>query len=108
MIRGEPPLGPGAPPAERLAAFYAAMVVLLERHGHLALAGETGTARHRTGAYAAWALHVQALLEAAGLGDRPALADALLAPLAPDVFAHERERGLTPDQMAGLIKDAMG
>jgi hypothetical protein len=31
-----PPLGPGAPPAERLAAFYAAMVDLLERHVHLA------------------------------------------------------------------------
>src|SRR5690348_10128663 len=29
LIRGEPPLGPGAPPAERLAAFYRAMVDLL-------------------------------------------------------------------------------
>src|SRR5690606_5627590 len=26
LLSGEPPLGPGAPPAERLAAFYAAMV----------------------------------------------------------------------------------
>ena len=90
LLRGPPPLGPGAPPAERLAAFYRAMVDLLERHGHLALAGETGERRYRTGAYGAWALHVGGLLGEAGLGESPGLVDALLAPLAPDVFAHQR------------------
>src|SRR5215813_4611262 len=45
LLRGPPPLGPGAPPAERLAAFYAAMVELLERHVHLALGDETGRRR---------------------------------------------------------------
>src|SRR5215208_5452855 len=78
LLRGAPPLGPGAPPAERLAAFYRAMVTLLERHAHLALAAETGPRRFRTGAYRAWALHVRALLEEAELPDRPALVDALL------------------------------
>ena len=39
-----------------------AMVDLLERHGHLALAAETGARRFATGAYRAWALHVGALL----------------------------------------------
>lgn len=100
LLRGEPPLGPGAPPHERLAAFYAAMVSLLERHGHLALAGETGERRYRTGAYDACALHVRALLDAAGLGDRSALVDALLAPLAPDVYAHQRASGLSADGVA--------
>ena len=71
LLRGPPPLGPGAPPAERLAAFYAAMVELLERHGHLALAAETGPRRFATGAYRAWALHVGALLEAAGRDPGP-------------------------------------
>ena len=58
LLRGPPPLGPGAPPADRLAAFYRAMVDLLERHGHLALAAETGEHRYRTGAYRTWAMHV--------------------------------------------------
>src|SRR5687767_8211905 len=56
LLRGAPPLGPGAEPAERLAAFYRAMVELLERHAHLALAAEPGARRFATGAYRAWAL----------------------------------------------------
>jgi AcrR family transcriptional regulator len=100
LLRGRPPLGPGAPPAERLAAFYRATVKLLQRHGHLALAAETGPRRYGTGAYRAWRAHVGALLAEAGLGDRPALLDALLAPIAPDVFAHQRASGLTAKRIA--------
>jgi AcrR family transcriptional regulator len=100
LLRGRPPLGPGAPPAERLAAFYRAMVELLERHGHLALAAETGERRYRTGAYQAWSLHVRALLADAGMDGHPALVDALLAPLAPDVFAQQRARGLSARRIA--------
>jgi AcrR family transcriptional regulator len=105
LLRGPPPLGPGAPPAERLAAFYGAMVGLLERHGHLALAGETGARRFRTGAYRAWALHVGSLLDEAGLRDGPALIDALLAPLAPDVYAHQRASGLSRRRIAAGLAD---
>jgi AcrR family transcriptional regulator len=112
ILRGRPPLGPGATPAQRLAAFFRAMVELLERHGHLALAGETGERRYRTGAYGAWALHVTALLGDAGLGDRPALVHALLAPLAPDVYAHQRASGLSKRRIAGdlslLARRALG
>ncbi|MGH2715176.1 MAG: TetR/AcrR family transcriptional regulator, partial [Thermoleophilaceae bacterium] len=100
LLRGAPPLGPGAPPAERLAAFYEAMIDLLARHGHLALAAETGPRRYRTGAYNAWALHVGGLLEDAGLDDHPGLTDSLLAPLAPDVFAHQRASGRTAGKIA--------
>jgi AcrR family transcriptional regulator len=100
ILRGPPPLGPGAPPGERLAAFYGAMVDLLEHHGHLALAGETGERRYRTGAYGAWTVHVSVLLEEAGIGGHAALTDALLAPLAPDVFANQRTSGLTAAQIA--------
>jgi AcrR family transcriptional regulator len=103
VLRGPPPLGPGAPPPERLAAFYRAMLELLERHGHLALAGETGGRRYRTGAYGAWTLHVGGLLSQAGLGDRPALVDAMLAPLAPDVFAHQRASGVSERQIADAL-----
>jgi AcrR family transcriptional regulator len=100
LLSGRAPLGPGAPPGERLAAFYRAMVDLLERHGHLALAAETGERRYGTGAYRAWALHVNALLADAGMDGHPALADALLAPLAPDVFAHQRATGLSAKRIA--------
>jgi AcrR family transcriptional regulator len=100
FLSGDPPLGPGAPPAERLAAFYGAMVDLLERHGHLALAAETGERRYQTGAYGAWALHVRLLLEEGGLAAHPALVDALLAPVAPDVVAHLRASGLSVEQIA--------
>jgi AcrR family transcriptional regulator len=103
LLRGEPPLGPGAPAADRLAAFYAAMVELLERHGHLALAAETGERRYRTGAYSAWALHVRGLLAEAGLDDHPALVDALLAPLAPDVYLHQRRSGLAADEITRAL-----
>ncbi|MBI5105082.1 MAG: TetR/AcrR family transcriptional regulator, partial [Solirubrobacterales bacterium] len=41
FIRGEPPLGPGAPPPERLHAFGDAMIDLLERRGELFLAAES-------------------------------------------------------------------
>ncbi len=104
LLRGAPPLGPGATPGERLAAFYGAMVEQLERHAHLALAAETGPRRFTTGAYRAWALHVGALLDDAGVGEPPALVDALLAPLAPEVFAHQRAAGLAPAAIAAGLE----
>src|SRR5688500_557745 len=83
LLRGRPPLGPGAPPAERLAAFYAAIVELTEANAELALAAEQGAARYRTGAYAFWRAHVASLVGAAGRPDPDGtLAEVLLAPLA--------------------------
>ena len=40
MLRGEPPLGPGAPPLERLIAFGRAYVAFLERHAPLLRSAE--------------------------------------------------------------------
>jgi len=102
LLRGPPPLGPGAPPDQRLAAFYEAMVDLLERHGHLALAAETGVRRFGTGAYGFWRAHVAALVRVAGVGlETEALADSLLAPLAPELYRYQREtRGLSQAEVA--------
>ncbi|WP_433592604.1 TetR/AcrR family transcriptional regulator [Nocardia sp. CA-145437] len=109
LLRGEPPLGPGAPPAERLTAFYAAMLELLDTHAHLVLGAETGGARFRTGAYRFWALHVRTLLTEAGVAEPDALVDALLAPLAAEVYRQQRDRGLGTGQIAaGLARLAHG
>ncbi|KKK07225.1 transcriptional regulator [Micromonospora sp. HK10] len=105
MMSGPPPLGPGAPPAERLAAFYAAMVDLLEQHLPLVLGAEVGPARFATGAYGFWRAHVRALLAQAAAPQVDALVDVLLAPLAPDVYQYQREqRRRTPEQIAAALR----
>lgn len=93
MLSGDPPLGPGAPAGERLAAFYAVMTDLLEKHGHLALAAEAGARRFVTGAYGFWRAHVGSLLSETGVesSERSALIDALLAPLAPELYQFQRQ-----------------
>ncbi|BCJ39627.1 TetR family transcriptional regulator [Actinoplanes ianthinogenes] len=103
LLRGDPPLGPGAPPAERLAAFLAAMVDLLEQHSHLLLGAEAGPRRFATGAYGFWRAHVLALLRQAGTPDPDALADTLLAPLAPEVFRHQRTQGISTDRLKAAL-----
>ncbi|MFI0419610.1 TetR/AcrR family transcriptional regulator [Spongiactinospora sp. 9N601] len=103
LLRGEPPLGPGAPPGRRLAAFYAAMVDLLEKHGHLVLGAEAGRMRYASGAYGFWHAHVRALLVAGAVPDPDALTDTLLAPLAAEVYLRQRERGLTPGRIAAAL-----
>lgn len=105
LLRGAPPLGPGAPPAERLAAFYEAMTRLLHQHLPLVLGAETGPARYRTGAYQFWRAHVRVLLTDAGITDSEALIEPLLAPLAPDVFRHQcHDLGQTPAQIASGLR----
>ncbi|MGW4635320.1 TetR/AcrR family transcriptional regulator [Nocardia sp. NPDC004415] len=99
LLSGEPPLGPGAPPAERLAAFYAAMVELLGTHAHLVLGAEAGGARFATGAYGFWSVHVRALLTEAAVPQPDSLVDTALAPLAAEVYLQQRERGLTQAQI---------
>ncbi|GHJ21154.1 TetR/AcrR family transcriptional regulator [Streptomyces albus] len=103
LLQGPPPLGPGAPPRERLAAFYTAMVELLDKHAHLALHAETGARRYATGAYGFWRAHVLALLREADVSDPDALADILLAPLASDVFSHQRERGVSTARLTAAL-----
>jgi AcrR family transcriptional regulator len=107
ILRGPAPLGPGAPPSERLAAFLTALLELTERHLDLVVASETGTpgARYRSGVYEAWRAHLVVLLrDARGGVDPGALPDVLLAPLAGDLHRHlRRERGLTPEQVRTAV-----
>lgn len=64
MIRGEPPLGPGAPPRERLLAFGEGVLTRFRNYGDLLLAAETGApmARFRASVYATHRAHLRALL----------------------------------------------
>jgi AcrR family transcriptional regulator len=103
LLRGAPPLGPGAPPAERLAAFYAAMVEFLDRHLPLVLAVDAGAARFAVGSYGFWRAHVRSLLVEARTPEPDALADVLLAPLAAEVFRHQRASGVTAAQVANAL-----
>jgi AcrR family transcriptional regulator len=95
VIRGEPPLGPGAPAADRLAAFGHARFELLERHGALiasAEAGERGNARLTSPVYLFYRAHIAMLVrDCDPTVDADYLTEALLAPLAADVFTYQRQ-----------------
>lgn len=106
LLSGPPPLGPGAPPAERLAAFLVAMTELLERHGHLSLAIESEQQRLTTGAHAAWRLHVEQLLEAAGTSaERRVLADHVLAAVSPSLYRFQRHHlGLSQREIRAALR----
>jgi AcrR family transcriptional regulator len=91
ILRGPPPLGPGAPPRERLQAFLAALAAFTIDNRDLLLEvdGSRPGARYRTGAYRAWLQHTVVLLEALDApGDRALHAHLLLAPLAADLVAY--------------------
>jgi AcrR family transcriptional regulator len=103
LLRGDPPLGPGAPSASRLAAFYAAMIELLDAHADLVLGTETGGARFATGAYGFWSAHVRSLLVDAGIADPDGLVDTLLAPVSAEVYIRQRARGLTSAQITDAL-----
>jgi AcrR family transcriptional regulator len=98
VLSGPPPLGPGAAPEERVEAFLRALVDHTERELDLvyAVARLGGVT---LGPYPAWRLHLRVLLEQCAPGHDPDwLAEALLAPLHPALYRHQRrERGVTPD-----------
>ncbi|GAA4997880.1 hypothetical protein GCM10025734_30790 [Kitasatospora paranensis] len=87
ILHGPPPLGPGAPAEERLAAFLDAYFDYLLEHLTLVRMSETATtgARYRIGAYRFWHRHTAILLDTAPDPDQAA--HALLAALAADHVA---------------------
>jgi AcrR family transcriptional regulator len=101
FIRGEPPLGPGAPPCERLIAFGEALLDMLAVHSELILSAETGPERFIHPAYGVHRLHVSLLLgEADPECDAELLADTLLAALGAELFVYLREvRGMSLERV---------
>jgi len=100
LISGPPPLGPGAPASERLQAFGAGYIALLERHSALMLAAAP-SGREVEGPHSLFATHLALLLrEAAPELDAPFVAEALLASLAPSHHLRMRHGlGYTVEQM---------
>lgn len=90
IVRGRPPLGPGAPPLDRIDAFLDALTRLYVRELDLVYASETAGpgSRYRIGAHHAWRQHLALLVRE----NRPDLdaelvAHVLLAPLAAESLA---------------------
>jgi AcrR family transcriptional regulator len=98
LIRGEPPLGPGAPPADRLVAFGYGVLDRLEEHGDMLLAAETGGrwVRFNAPVYASYRAHVAMLVRQADPRlDAEYVSESLLAPLGADLFLYlRRVRGM--------------
>jgi AcrR family transcriptional regulator len=103
LIRGPAPLGPGAPPVERLIAFGHAWLDVLVRHGDIVLASEHGPVgtRFRSAVYASHRAHVVLLLREARPGaDADYLGDALLAALSSELVLFLRtDRGMDLDRV---------
>lgn len=103
FIFGPPPLGPGAPPVERLVAFGRARLLDIEVEGELYRAAETGPAdeRYSSAPYLVHKTHVSMLLRQAGTpGEIPLLADALLGTLSAGLVLHQlRTLGYTRQQI---------
>lgn len=87
---GAPPLGPGAPPLERLLAFGRARLSFTEIEGDVLRAATDKPARYSGAPYNIAKTHVSMLLRQAGaVGEISLLADSLLAPLDAALVLHQ-------------------
>jgi len=112
VLRGAPPLGPGAPPADRLLAFFSALCDVLDGHLDLIVDFETASSggRYRAGFYGFYHRHVAILVaELAPAADAEALAHLLLAPFSGDLYLHLKRGARVPRErllaaMAELVR----
>jgi AcrR family transcriptional regulator len=95
FIAGPPPLGPGAPPAERLVAFGDALLELTAERGDLLLAAEPlePLLRYESPVLGAYRAHLIALLEEIRSARAAYFAEVLLATLAPELIMHQLRTG---------------
>jgi AcrR family transcriptional regulator len=107
MIRGPAPLGPGAPPRERLAAMARAQLALLDQHLPLMAAADAGRAgtRFSKAPYVFLRVHATLLIRAADAdADADMIADFLLAPLSAEAYHYWRaERGFDIERIAAAF-----
>jgi len=99
FLHGPAPLGPGAPAAERLGAFFASLCDLLDHHLDLIVDFETVSSggRYRAGFYGVYHRHVALLVaELDPDADAEALAHLLLAPFSGDLYLHLQRGARVP------------
>ncbi|MFI1171056.1 TetR/AcrR family transcriptional regulator [Streptomyces melanogenes] len=112
FLTGPPPLGPGAPPADRLRAFLHALADrIVEQREIMQLAeAASPSARYTSGVYATLHTHVSMLLrEARPEADTAILAHLLLAPFVPSLMEHLTiGRRVTPERIKAGIDDLLG
>jgi AcrR family transcriptional regulator len=110
IIRGPAPLGPGAPPVERLIAFGERLFQHYAQHGELVAAAESsGAMRYSSAPFSVYRTHVQMLVrEAAPDADWEYLADVLMASLRADHIRYLRRiREMPDDRMAAAWADTV-
>lgn len=109
LLAGPPPLGPGAPPCERLVAFGAACLDRLEDQIDLMLHAEmaAGMDYQRSEPYAAKWIHARTLVTAARPDcDVDYVTDVLVAVLSAQVVAHQRRaRGVPLERLKAGYAD---
>ena len=100
FLYGPPPLGPDAPPLQRLLAFGRQRLRFVQAHRDvLAQVNRDPNARYNA-VFAVMHTHVRMLLKAAGTtGDLDSQADALLALLDADYVVHQLSSGQTGNQL---------
>jgi AcrR family transcriptional regulator len=94
FLFGPPPLGPGAPPMDRLVAFGRARIRFVHTHHALLSAANSDPHLRHAGAAAVQRTHVRMLLQSAhSTGDLEVQTDALLALLDADYVEHQLNDG---------------
>lgn len=113
VISGPPPLGPGAPPMDRLLAFGASRLRLhLDQGALIEAAGRTWGENYAVLGFAS--MHVRLLLRQLGVeGDLYYLATALIAPLSLSVLRQQIEHGRMSEEQvlagwADLVRRVVG
>jgi AcrR family transcriptional regulator len=110
FLSGPPPLGPGAPPGERLEAFLRALVHFQVTHLETMLAAERLGANDSP-VYGTFLLHLRTLLEEIDSRlDAPVLASLLLGAVAPPILRRlGREEHISAERLAdGIVQFARG
>lgn len=107
ILEGDPPLGPGAPAAERLRAFVAAYLDYLRDHLELLRLSETTApgARYRIGSYRFWHRHLAILVQQdKHEADPDFRAHALLALLDADLVHALRSEAYDWDRISAGVR----
>jgi AcrR family transcriptional regulator len=106
FIAGPPPLGPGAPPDERLAAFLDGLLDLYDDHLELTLALEKDRWRAPIEGYLTLSMHIESLLEQISPKlDAPITAQLLLNALNVNLISYlRREQGASLETIKAAIR----